>query len=593
MYIFPEDIRKAYERIPVPLVIDQFVDEKVVPLLFSDGFCKLVNMSREEVIRWFPESQFERVHPDDVGKVAKISDDFARHRGDYNVVFRSRHEDGYHYVHAIAQWMTMEDGSELALLIYTDVSESSETILKNAERYGLLHKDLFYTDPLTDLPNTNYLYEYSKERIHSIRVHGKHPILAYIDVNSMQSYNNQYGYEKGNDLLKLIVAMLQDSFPEALLVRGSEDHFILICDMEDRGEWIRRMEKANRNIRKAAFGNTTGIQVGICDIKEDMDVTESLDHARHALKRLDTDLNTSYRFFSYEADEAYWKQRYIVENFEKAMENRWFKVYYQGIQSTRTGDGVALEALARWVDPVRGIISPADFIPTLSKYHLLYKLDLYMFEQVCREIQQRKDGGLEIMPVSVNFARQDFDHTDIHGELNRIFEQYQIDQFGIGKEYFVIEISEQDMATGTERFYEQLRGLRADGFRLWLDDFGSGYSSLNVFSQFNVDLIKFDMDLMFHLDDNGGVNREILKAMIVVCRKLGIHTLAEGIETEDQMQFLRENGCELAQGYYIHKPDPLESILYKQSYVQKPRKTSSSEFWKQMDLKQSLEENGK
>ena len=238
-------------------------------------------------------------------------------------------------------------------------------------------------------------------------------------------------------------------------------------------------------------------------------------------------------------------------------------LYRMGIVETVTGNGVALEALARWVDPVRGIISPADFIPVLMKYHQLHKLDLYMFEQVCREVSIRKDAGLPLLPVSVNFARQDFDHINMVEELNRIVDSYQIGQYGIGKDYFIIEITEQDIATAPERFYDQLKTLRADGFKVWLDDFGSAYSSLNVFSKFETDLIKMDMELLRNLDDHKGANREILKSIIGICRKLGIHTLAEGVETEEQREFLIEIGCELAQGYLYHRPDALDSILYK------------------------------
>ena len=249
---------------------------------------------------------------------------------------------------------------------------------------------------------------------------------------------------------------------------------------------------------------------------------------------------------------------------------------------TETGKGAALEALARWVDPVRGTISPAEFIPTLQKYHLLHKLDLYIFEQVCREISIRHENGLPLVPVSVNFARQDFDQVDMVAELNRIVDSYDIGRYGIGKDFFIIEITEQDMATAPERFYEQLAALRSCGFRVWLDDFGSAYSSLNVFSKIDVDLIKFDMDLVRNLDGKNNANREILQAITGICRKRGIHTLAEGVETEEQKEFLIRIGCELSQGYFYHRPEPLEQILYKRQYGHRQREMISDERRKQL-----------
>ena len=138
------------------------------------------------------------------------------------------------------------------------------------------------------------------------------------------------------------------------------------------------------------------------------------------------------------------------------------------------------------------------------------------------------------------------------------------------------------MATATDHFYEQLTEIRRAGFRLWLDDFGSGYSSLNVFSKFDVDLIKFDMDLLRNLDRHNGANREIMRAMVTVSKNLGIHTLAEGMETEEQAAFLEEIGCELAQGYAFHRPESLEAILYRIKSGEKVRPLEPRENWYQL-----------
>jgi EAL domain-containing protein (putative c-di-GMP-specific phosphodiesterase class I) len=227
-----------------------------------------------------------------------------------------------------------------------------------------------------------------------------------------------------------------------------------------------------------------------------------------------------------------------------------------------TGKVSAFEALARWVDPVRGIISPAEFIPALQKYHLLYKLDLYMFEQVCREVTLRHENGLPLMPVSVNFSRQDFDHTDIVGRMNEIYEESGVGKL-VDKNFFIIEITEQDVASDPQSCQLQVRKIKDNGYRLWLDDFGSGYSSFDMFSKFKFDLIKYDMELIRHLDDNDGANRLVLKELVHLAKELKLHTLIEGVETEEQLAFVREIGCELVQGYYYHKPEPLEEILFR------------------------------
>ena len=129
----------------------------------------------------------------------------------------------------------------------------------------------------------------------------------------------------------------------------------------------------------------------------------------------------------------------------------------------------------------------------------------------------------------------------------------------------IVEITEQDLARATDSFVSQLRRIHENGYRLWLDDFGSGYSSLNVFGQYHIDRIKFDMELVRHLDDNGGANRIIMESITDMCRRMGIHTLAEGIETEEQYRFLRDIGCEMVQGFLFFRPEPLENLLRKLS----------------------------
>ena len=258
---------------------------------------------------------------------------------------------------------------------------------------------------------------------------------------------------------------------------------------------------------------------------------------------------------------SYNHQRYVIENFDKAKEQGWIKVFYQCFMRIETGNGMGFEALARWMDPEFGLINPADFIPALEKYHLMHEMDRDMFETVCKEIKVRYDEGLPLLPVSINFSRQDFDYIDVVDEINKIYDKYDIGQYGIDKSYFYIEITEQGLATATEQFYDQLAKIRENGYKLWVDDFGSGYSSLNVFSNFEIDLIKFDMNLLLNLDANRGANRVIIKAMIDVAHQLGIHTLCEGMETDEQRQFLLEAGCELGQGFYYHKPEGLDTIL--------------------------------
>lgn len=560
MFTFTDDARKILESMPVPLAYYQWVDGKISATLVSDGLCRMMNADRDDLVTLLNGNLLQRVHPDDVERLSRTIREFSAHLCGYDVIYRGKYnpDDDYHYIQSIGRFQPTPDGSDLAVIVFTDMSDSQSESHLLVENHTLFEKDHFYRDAVTGLPNVNFLYEYADEKVEKLRGIERTVALVYLDVRGLRSYNAQYGYAKGDDLLRLISDILKDEFPGGMLVRGADDHFILITEYSSAECLSGRIGSVNAKIRTGAFGNALGVKAGICLYGDSMQTHTAMEYARNALKTLGTDLNRVTAIYTDEIDEQYWEQQYILESFETALEQQWIKIYYQAIMRVKTGKAAALEALARWVDPIRGIISPGVFIPVLEKYHLLYKLDLYMVEQFLNELPQRVAVDLPIIPVSINFSAQDFDHADIVGALNEMFERH-----GVGKENVIIEITEQDVATATDRFKQQLVNLRENGYRLWFDDFGSGYSSLNVLSQFDVDVLKLDLEFLRHLDDHNGANRHIMKATIDLARKLGIRTLVEGMETEEHLNFLRELGCEFAQGFYYYRPESLASIIFK------------------------------
>lgn len=573
-YKFPEGLKKAYESSPISFAYYQKIDGKPVPILVSDGFCKNTGIPREDVLEWLESGMFSRIHPDDAQLVYKTSYDFINHNGTYDIVFRSRlssddydpefenDDEKYVQIYGIGKWQTMPDGTEIAVVSYSNLSETQKAIGESSEIFDVLKRDHFYTDPLTGLPNVNYLHEFGNETVNAMRNENKTPCVIYSDIYSIQSYNNRYGVNEGDKLICLTATTLKDLFPNSLVARGSDDHFIVITDVDDILEIEKRLHDVNEKIKTSAFGITSGIRSGACPLDETSTLINALDRAKHTMKLIANDMNRDVAFFSKIADNDYMQERYIIENLNQAIENGWIKVYYHAFYRVDSLKVSAFEGLARWVDPERGIIPPKDLIPVLQKYHQTHKLDICIFEQVCREFKVRYDSGLPLVPVSVNFSMQDFDYSDIVAEMNSLYEKYNLDVL-VDKSYFIIEITEQDLAIGKEKLKDQLTAIRKNGYRLWLDDFGSGYSALNVFSQFDFDLVKFDMDLLKNLDENNGMNRVILEELIYMSRKFGIHTLIEGVETEDQLAFVKKIGCELAQGFYFHKPESLDEILLR------------------------------
>jgi len=430
------------------------------------------------------------------------------------------------------------------------------TVQRDMDFYERLQKDQYYNDAITGIPNLNYVKQFADEKVNKLWADQATPAVIYFDIRSMVSYNTEYGYIKGDELLRLTAGTIKAVFPKALVGRGEGDHFIVIDEYDEKigGKAL----QINGTIKKGAYGRTTGIQCAIVEMEPGMKAVDGVQRARNTLKRIGNDLNVVYRLYSSEDDKDNVTSQYIVQHFDEALQNGWIKVFYQPIVRTSTKKVTTAEALARWVDPDKGVVSPGQFIPVLSKYHLLHKLDMYMVEQICKEYHVREKAGLPLIPVSVNFSAQDFDYIDIPETLNQALKKYNLP-----KDCIIVEITEQDLAQATDHFKNQLDRIHKSGYRLWLDDFGSGYSSLNVFSQYHVDRIKFDMDLVRHLDDNDGVNRIIMRAIVDMCRQMGIHTLAEGIETEEQYQFLNEIDCEMVQGFYFFKPEPVDAAISK------------------------------
>ena len=241
-----------------------------------------------------------------------------------------------------------------------------------------------------------------------------------------------------------------------------------------------------------------------------------------------------------------------MANIDRAIQEKWIRVYYQPIVSAKDGKVCDEEALARWIDPTEGFLSPADFIPFLESAGLIYKLDLFVLEEALEKIRRRQEAGLEVVPQSINLSRSDFEGRDIVEEIRR-----RVDAAGVGHDMITVEITESIIGSNFEYMNEQVKRFRENGFAVWMDDFGSGYSSLDVLQSIEFDLIKFDMSFMRKLDqgENGKI---ILTELMRMASKLKLDTVCEGVEKEEHVSFLREIGCSKLQGYYFGKPAPYE-----------------------------------
>lgn len=247
------------------------------------------------------------------------------------------------------------------------------------------------------------------------------------------------------------------------------------------------------------------------------------------------------------------KYEYVISHIDEATKNYWIKVYYQPVVRMINGELASFEALSRWIDPTYGFLSPGEFIPALEEAGLIYRLDTYMAEEVCRDYSEHKKAGLPVAPVSINISVSDFTDCDIFSAI-----EDSVKANDVPREMLNIEITESMFAKDAENFRAVLRSFRQAGYELWLDDFGSAYSSLNVLKDFEFDCLKIDMVFLSSFTDR---SREIIRSVVDMAKKIGIKTLAEGVETKEHYDFLRSIGCEKVQGYYIGKPETYSDSL--------------------------------
>lgn len=245
-------------------------------------------------------------------------------------------------------------------------------------------------------------------------------------------------------------------------------------------------------------------------------------------------------------------EQFIVDNFDSALSSGAIRAYYQPVIRTLTEKICSVEALARWQDPVMGLLSPFLFINVLEKYRLIHKLDLYILENICVTYNEMRDKGLPLHPFSINLSRLDFDEIDMLKAISDILRKYNVPSKAIH-----IEITESVMLDNTAYFRRIFDSFHDAGFAIFMDDFGSGYSSLNVLKDYSFDVLKIDMRF---LSDIGSRSKKILASVVNMAKAIGIHTLAEGVETKEQKTFLRNIGCEMLQGYYYAKP--MDGNLY-------------------------------
>ncbi len=410
------------------------------------------------------------------------------------------------------------------------------------------HADRYF-DPLTGLPNMEYGRLCGENYVEDIRNAGGSPVLIFFDIVGMKLYNSANGFSQGNEFLIDFASCIKKQFPDNLICRFANDHFAVVADssgIEDKLNIIRKSVKGT--VSKISMD----LYVGICNIEEYGVFLDASEKAKLACNIQKKKGDNFIRYYDKDLHKDLILQNYVVNHIDEAIANGYIKVYYQPVVRTITETFCGMEALARWIDPQNGFLNPGVFIGALEESRQIHKLDCYIIEQVCKELREELDQGRPIVPVSFNLSRLDFIGCDIFNVVESALMKYRIK-----RDYIRVEITESIMASDS---YIQLEieRFRLVGYEVWMDDFGSGYSSLNTLKDYKFDELKIDMAFLSNFNE---ISRIIISSTVRMAKSLGLKTLAEGVETREQLEFLKQIGCEKVQGYYYGKPQPLKDTM--------------------------------
>lgn len=377
-------------------------------------------------------------------------------------------------------------------------------------------------------------------------------MFLFLNIENFKTYNDQIGYQAGNEYLKKIAHLVDDTFAGDTVARLSDDHFVVLTDAsvaEEKTEAIREV------IHKTASGVYMELKVGAYrPVDRDLDPRIAIDYARYACGLTKNKFNLNYQEYDAKVDQVFHMRQYIVNNIDNAIDNDYIRPYYQPVVWAESRIFCGAEALARWIDPTYGFLSPAEFIPVLEDNRLIHKLDEHILKSVCKDFRDGLNKGMGIAPVSINFSRLDFELMDVPSKLEEITHKYDID-----REYIHVEITESALAGDDGLVSDAIDRLHELGYSVWLDDFGSGYSSLNVLKDYQFDMMKIDMKFLsgFKMDSDAPV---ILDTIIKLAGNLKMMSLTEGVETAEIADFLTKAGCGRLQGYFFAKPMPLDEL---------------------------------
>ena len=432
--------------------------------------------------------------------------------------------------------------------VYNDRTQMYESW--EQEKYKASH------DSLTGLLNRDQFYEDVHDMVN--KYHDTTFYLICSNIKDFKFINEIFGMEKGNQvLIKQAKLMASNPSERTICARLMNDRFALCLPREEFDE--KRVADSIKELQREFSGNSFHLHtyMGVYEIRDrDEAVSIMVDKANIAADTIKNNYDCCVAYYDEHLLEISIEQRRLLGEFEPALQKDEFVMYLQP-QVKRDGAAKGAEALVRWVHPSRGILTPYAFIDILENAGLIYKLDLYIWEKAAQKLAEWKEKGYGSYHISVNISTKDFYIIDIYETFTGL-----INKYGIAASNLHLEITETTLMTDFEKNMNIIHKLQGVGFRVEIDDFGSGYSSLNMLKDISADVLKIDMGFL-RKSENEVKGQDILESIITLAGKIGMDVITEGVETKKQLDMLTMMGCHEFQGYYFSKPVPVSEFEEK------------------------------
>lgn len=416
-----------------------------------------------------------------------------------------------------------------------------------------------FEDPVTGGKNLNY---FSAETAKMLEMNAEvHYIMQRFDISNFRHLNDAYGHLRADDILKACVEIYQSVFTDGeMCVRMNADQFVAIAINDSEVDERRRIyeEKLNEYTANSGIKYPVRLKFGVYPIrKSDKDIDIMIDRANEARRQIVSVENVNVSYYSEALIMKMRKEERIEAEMNNALETGEFKVFLQPKWDIVEDHVAGAEALIRWIKADGNMVYPDEFIPVFERNGFINRIDFYMFEQICKRMSQLQRDGGTLYPISVNQSKMLLHNPDYVNNVVEVYERYQMP-----KEFVELELTETTFIDDREEMIRVMKELKENDVRLDMDDFGSGYSSLNTLKDMPFDVIKIDREFFSESIASSG-STFILQKIIEMADGLGMEVICEGVENEEQVQILRGIGCRRVQGYYYGKPMPMEEFIKK------------------------------